>query len=328
MRLAGCVVPTRDGNDQRRRDSSAVHHGERLGSAGWLVRQLLNLVYFPFSSTTFVASAVSVHACMFDTMNHHSERNHRSHRRHRGDEEHLRHGRFETRRHDYTEQAHQRSQARDRRSLYSKASWNGDGWDSRNDTGNDVNQGSGMIENWLSNISRRGVVSPEAVDTQNQQQKPTVARSPGWRPHNIDLDNLRQGHKRSRSRDSSFIADASRNHTRASPLRGRQHETRLPSQEQYQHQHVDQVPKKAHLSSFGSPSPDFKKRARHRTRDDRYESNKKPRQRQQRSRKERCEQSEVPPKKKVLSSGKDVMDNFHSEAILQDRLTVRIISLY
>ncbi|KAK1843167.1 hypothetical protein CCHR01_14204 [Colletotrichum chrysophilum] len=315
------------GNDQRRWDSSAVHSGERLCSAGWLIRQLLNLVCFPFPSSTFVAPAILVHACMFDTMKHHSERNHRSHCRHRGDEEHLRHDRFEPQAHDHTEQTHQRSQVRHRRSLYSNSSWNGDGWDSKNDTGNDANQGSGMIENWLSNISRRGVISPRAVDTQNQQQKPIMAHSPGWRPHNIDLDNLRQGHKRSRSRDSSFIADASRNHTRASPLRGKQPETRLPSQEQYQHQHVDQVPKKAHLSSFGSPSPDFKKRARHKTRGDRYESNKNSRQRQQKSRKERCEQSEVPPEKKVLSSGKDVMDNFRSEAILQERLTVRIITL-
>ncbi|KAK2778209.1 hypothetical protein CKAH01_03165 [Colletotrichum kahawae] len=169
--------------------------------AGWLVRQLLSLVRFSFSSSTFVAPVISVHACMFDTMNHHPEKNHRS-RRLRGDEEHRRHGRYETRGHSYTEQTHRRSQLRDRRSVYSNSSWNADGWDSRNDTGNDANQG--MIENWLSNISRRGVISPKAVDTQHQEQEPIFARSPGWRPHNIELDNLRQGHKRSRSRDGSF----------------------------------------------------------------------------------------------------------------------------
>ncbi|OHE91096.1 hypothetical protein CORC01_13615 [Colletotrichum orchidophilum] len=70
----------------------------------------------------------------------------------------------------------------------------------------------------------------------------------------------------------------------------------------------------------GSPPPRFEKRARYKTREDRYDSRKKPKEKRQRTREETTTRPENSPKK-TTSSGREGPNNFQSEAILNNRLT-------
>lgn len=232
-------------------------------------------------------------------MDHHSARQHRSHdTQHRSDRRHHR----QRRTGHGTASKHQGHRGLDEDQGHL---WSGP-----------AHRTSSLVENWLTDVSRRGVVSPEAPGERWQNQEPQHPQVPEWRPHGISIqDSFRQSHKRSRSRDSSIIA-----YPRGNPAGLSQKPTRHHKVDVEQPRFFDE-PRSEHAIQPGSrDSPKFEKRARRRTREDRYDSEKQPRQK---PRKETADRSSRPPKKS-LSSAKEVMENFQSGSILQEKLTVII----
>lgn len=182
---------------------------------------------------------------------------------------------------------------------------------------------AGIIQDWLVNVSRRDVIPPEPVDQKHQSYDFAISRGPGWRPYGLPIqDTPRQGHKRTRSRDSSIISDAAKN-SAWPPLASDGH-TPLEST---RHSSAQEAESSGFFMPTETLSPRFDKRARRKTREARSESKKQSRKRQSRTREEKPEHQGNPPKK-MHSSSRKVMDNFHSEAILNGRLTVGKPSLY
>ncbi|KAK1688344.1 hypothetical protein BDP55DRAFT_629941 [Colletotrichum godetiae] len=173
-------------------------------------------------------------------------------------------------------------------------------------------RGTGIVEDWLVNVSRRGIDTEKSANRLPSSQDKGSDQTPGWRPHGISLQNtVRGGHKRALSRDSSIIPEPMTKIARpptAANRRGPSHRSLAAR--------VTEVP----ISTDGSP-PRFEKRTRHKIREDRYASQKKPKAKRRRAPEETATRPENVPKKSV-SSGREVMNNFQSEAILNDRLTV------
>ncbi|KAK2059258.1 hypothetical protein LY76DRAFT_604886 [Colletotrichum caudatum] len=76
-----------------------------------------------------------------------------------------------------------------------------------------------------------------------------------------------------------------------------------------------------HLS--GTTSSRFEKRPRHKTREGRYDTPERVRQRRKKGQEERQAPPHSSLPRKISSSGREVMDNFRSGVILNDRLTSR-----
>lgn len=173
---------------------------------------------------------------------------------------------------------------------------------------------SSLVENWLADVSRRGVVSPDAAGEPRQNRDPLHPHVPEWRPHGISVQgDFRPGHKRSRSRDSSIIANP-----RGNPAGLSQKATGHHQSDVEQPQYFDEPKSSRAVQPESKASPKFEKRARRRTREDRHDSEKQPRQKPP---KETTDRPSRPPKKS-LTSAQEVMDKFHPGSILQERLTV------
>ncbi|KAF6810699.1 hypothetical protein CSOJ01_06143 [Colletotrichum sojae] len=163
-------------------------------------------------------------------------------------------------------------------------------------------------------VSRRGVVSPDAAGEPRQNPDPLHPHVPERRPHGISVQgDFRPGHKRSRSRDSSIIANPRGNPAGLSQKPTRHHESDVE-----QPQYFDEPKSSRAVQPQSKASPRFEKRARRRTRKDHYDSEKQPRQK---PRKETTDRPGRPPKKS-LTSAQEVMDKFHPGSILQERITV------
>lgn len=165
----------------------------------------------------------------------------------------------------------------------------------------------GMVEHWLSSVSRRGIVPPETMTGQHHgQHHPNVL---GWRPHGLLAQGVpQQRYKRTRSRDSSIIIDSAKK-AGWSPSTAIGHRPKNTTKPNDTFVLADTLPTK------------FDKRSRHRTREDRYDTQKHARQKRKKSRDERPAPSKVPSKEMGFSR-REVMDDFRSDAILNDRLTV------
>lgn len=224
-------------------------------------------------------------------MQHHSHDTH-----HRSDRRHHRQGR--------TGHETSRPKRQDRRELDEGRE---DPWSGR------AHHTSSLVENWLADVSRRGVVSPDAAGEPRQNRDPLHRHVPEWRPHGISVQgDFRPGHKRSRSRDSSIIENP-----RGNPAGLSQKPTRHHKSDVEQPQYFDEPKSSRAVQPESKASPKFEKRARRRTREYRYDSEKQPRQK---PRKETDRPSRPP--KKSLTSAQEVMDRFHPGSILQERLTV------
>ncbi|KXH40505.1 hypothetical protein CSAL01_10014 [Colletotrichum salicis] len=172
-------------------------------------------------------------------------------------------------------------------------------------------RGTGIVEDWLVNVSRRGIDTEKSANRLPSSQDKGSAQTPGWRPHGISLQKtVRGGHKRALSRDSS-IPEPMTKKARPPAAANRHGPTHRSLAAR-----VTEVP----ISADSSP-PRFEKRARHKIREDRYDSQKKPKAKPRRAPEETATRPENVPKKSV-SSGGEVMNNFQSEAVLNDRLTV------
>ncbi|TQN71176.1 hypothetical protein CSHISOI_04276 [Colletotrichum shisoi] len=157
------------------------------------------------------------------------------------------------------------------------------------DTGDSV----GMVEHWLSSVSRRGIIPPETMTGQHQgQDHPNVL---GWRPHGLLVQGVpQQRYKRPRSRDSSIIIDSAKKAGRS------------PSTAAGQRPRNTTKPNDTFVLEDTLPTK-FDKRSRHRTRE---------------GRDERRAPSKVPSKETGFSR-REVLDDFRSDAILNDRLTLQ-----
>ncbi|KAG7058780.1 hypothetical protein JMJ77_0006151 [Colletotrichum scovillei] len=173
--------------------------------------------------------------------------------------------------------------------------------------------GNGIVEDWLANVSRRGVDTRESAKRLHSNQDKSNAQTPEWRPHGISLQNAVQGgHKRAPSRDSSIIPEPVTKKAR-------------PSIAVISHGPIHRSPVTGVTDfpiSVDSSPPRFEKRTRHKTREDRYDSRKKQKEKRRRAPEETTRRSEDVPKKPILS-GRDVMNNFQPEAVLNDRLTLQ-----
>ncbi|WQF84938.1 hypothetical protein CDEST_09952 [Colletotrichum destructivum] len=172
------------------------------------------------------------------------------------------------------------------------------------DTGGSV----GMVEHWLSSVSRRGIVPPETMTGQHQgQDHPNVL---GWRPHGLLVQGVpQQRYKRPRSRDSSIIIDSAKKAGR-SPSTAAGHRPKNTTKPNGTFVLADTLPTR------------FDKRSRHRTREDRYDTQKHAQQKRKKSGDERPAPFKAPSKETVFSR-REVMDDFRSDAILNDRLTLQ-----
>ncbi|KZL67096.1 hypothetical protein CT0861_04054 [Colletotrichum tofieldiae] len=171
------------------------------------------------------------------------------------------------------------------------------------DTGNSA----GLVENWLSNVSRRGIVPPEPLGLNRQGQGHLKGLT--WRPHGLPLqDAPRRSHKRTRSQDSSIITSPAK----AAAL--------LKATGRYQP--MDPTESNDTFVLTDTSSPRFEKRPRHKTRENRYDPRERVRQTRRNCREERPAPSKNLPRK-MNSSSREVMDNFRSEVILNDRLTLQ-----
>ncbi|OBR05003.1 hypothetical protein CH63R_11706 [Colletotrichum higginsianum IMI 349063] len=157
----------------------------------------------------------------------------------------------------------------------------------------DTGDGVGVVEHWLSSVSRRGIVPPETMTGQHHgQHHPNVL---GWRPHGLLAQGVpQQRYKRTRSRDSSIIIDSAKK-AGWSPSTAAGHRPNNTIKPNDTFVLADTLPTK------------FDKRSRHRTREDRDE---------------RPAPSKVPSKEMGFSR-REVMDDFRSDAILNDRLTLQ-----
>lgn len=205
------------------------------------------------------------------------------------------------------------------RHTHLKEPWTGRSRSRRVDKAPDSNvieaarSGNGIVEEWLANVSRRGVVDAgESANRLQSSQDKDSAQTPGWRPHGISFPStIRGGHKRVGSRDSSIIPEPMTKKARPSTAvisHGPSHRSPVTR--------ITGFP----ISADSSP-PRFEKRTRHKTREDRYDSRKKPKGKRRRATEETVTQSGNAPKKPI-ALGRDVMSNFQPEAVLNDRLTV------
>ncbi|KZL88266.1 hypothetical protein CI238_01206 [Colletotrichum incanum] len=172
----------------------------------------------------------------------------------------------------------------------------------------DAENSAGLVENWLSNVSRRGAVPLEPMERNNQGQGHLKVLP--WWPHGISLqDAPRRSHKRTRSQDSSIITSPAKVAALLHSRTGR-------------YQPIDPTKPNDPFVLADTPSPRFEKRPRHKTREDRYDPQERVRQKRKKCREERPAPSKKPPKK-MTSSSREVMDNFRSEVVLNDRLTLQ-----
>lgn len=177
------------------------------------------------------------------------------------------------------------------------------------------------IQSWLEKTQRRPEWEPRTEHTQDEDVP--------WRPHDlgaVDMampsrpPNLRK--RRRSSFDSSIIPDQPRRSERRTLA------TALSNKPSTARAHRDRDSRRRHpRSATVSPAPrqdgtgPFGKRARHKTRPDRYET-KKRKNTVDGDAKQKAKRTKTPGKKKLVSS-REVMDNFTSDAILTDgRLTV------
>ncbi|WDK19010.1 hypothetical protein CGRA01v4_10297 [Colletotrichum graminicola] len=169
----------------------------------------------------------------------------------------------------------------------------------------DEGNSADLVENWLSKISRRDLALPELVGGYHQIQG--YLNDSTWRPHGLPLEDVpRQSHKRTRSQDSSIIVNPA-----GVP-------SLLPQTTRRQEKTISTKPNDT-IGPSGTPSPGFKKRPRHKTREGRYDTQERVRQRRKKGREERP--NNLP--RKISSSGPEVMDKFRSGVILNDRLTLQ-----
>jgi hypothetical protein len=192
--------------------------------------------------------------------------------------------------------------------------------------------GNDYVRRWLSQTQRKPDWESHVQSKHTHQPRDDLS---SWRPHNlgaVDLERLARptgGRKRrGRSPDSSII-----------PINPKRRDATGPTEQvsgtrDGGHHHYDEPNQWPEFHSQ-SPLPSteeggnakFERRARHKTRPDRYNTNK---EKQPRLKKESNVAEEkakrtkdVSSKKRKLSSGRDVMKTYDSDALLtKDRLTV------
>ncbi|KAK2010131.1 hypothetical protein LZ32DRAFT_386528 [Colletotrichum eremochloae] len=172
------------------------------------------------------------------------------------------------------------------------------------DAGNSVD----LVENWLSKTSRRGQALPEPMNGYHQGQD--YLNDSTWRPHGLPLEDApRRSHKRTRSHDSSIIVNPAKVPALLPPTTRRHQKKKLTNPNGTTDPSV-------------TPSPKFEKRPRHKTKEDRYETQERVRQRRKDQEEQRAPPHNNLPRK-MSSHGREVMDNFRSGVILNDRLTLQ-----
>ncbi|KAK1981982.1 hypothetical protein LZ30DRAFT_60713 [Colletotrichum cereale] len=172
----------------------------------------------------------------------------------------------------------------------------------------DAGNSADLVENWLSNVSRRGLTLPKPLDEYHRGQ--VQLNDSAWMPHGLPLEDAhRRSHKRTRSQDSSIIANPAEVAALLPPTTRR-------------HRNKKSTEPNDTIDLPGTPSPRFEKRPRHKTREDRYDTQERVRQRVKKGQEKRRAPSNDLPRK-MSSSGRGVMDNFRSEVILNDRLTLQ-----
>ncbi|KDN70373.1 hypothetical protein CSUB01_09422 [Colletotrichum sublineola] len=173
------------------------------------------------------------------------------------------------------------------------------------DAGNSVD----LVENWLSKTSRRGQALPEPMNGYHQGQD--YLNDSTWRPHGLPLEDApRRSHKRTRSHDSSIIVNPAKVPALLPPTTRRHQKKKLTNSN-------------GTIDPSATPSPKFEKRPRHKTKEDRYETQERVRQRRKDQEEQRAPPHNNLPRK-MSSHGREVMDNFRSGVILNDRLTPSI----
>ncbi|KAK1597895.1 uncharacterized protein LY79DRAFT_321030 [Colletotrichum navitas] len=171
----------------------------------------------------------------------------------------------------------------------------------------DEGNNADLVENWLSKVSRRDLALTEPVGGYHPIQG--YLNDSTWRPQGLPFENApRRSHKRTRSQDSSII-----NPSKVPSL--------LPPTTR-RHEKTNSTKLNDSIDLPGTPSPEFEKRPRHKTREGRYDTQERVRQRRKKGRKERRPPPNNLPRK-ISSSGREVMDKFRSGVILNDRLTLQ-----
>jgi hypothetical protein len=196
-------------------------------------------------------------------------------------------------------------------------------------------EGNEYVRRWLSQTQRKPDWESQVPKQHGRERCKDLS---SWRPHNLEAVDLRDlerpagaQKRRGRSPDSSIIsAKPKRRRETASKHVSGMHDEHVEESRRLHRQGRRQaeVPSRSPLKSIEEArASNFEKRLRHKTRPDRYDTNKEERSRRKKEPDASADKAkrtkEAPNKNKKISSGRDIMKSYTAEAILtKDRLTV------
>ncbi|ORY66015.1 uncharacterized protein BCR38DRAFT_429017 [Pseudomassariella vexata] len=204
----------------------------------------------------------------------------------------------------------------------------------------DQRTGNDLVESWLEQTGDPGRRKPLSR-LKEQEQPPTIGRSrPRLQRYEVSpLLSLGPSRIRRRARRglashnssllSGFENDKAIVQNLSPPPRREFPDDDTPSPEQqrkFEANHLDDL--SIELSSSGAYR--FEKRPRHKTREDKYDKIQKKHKRERskdRGRHHRKKRNGKYEKRRALTSSKNVISNFNSDAVMNDRITVRLAAV-